>query len=410
MIVKNQRVILNVPYHEKNKAKKKGAKWDNNIKRWYIDGDKSIKDFLTWAPPTSSSEVCSIQLKSPLYLMESYEICWRCDEVSPVFTLLSEKLIENGVEQTDNFFILQFISSIEEKIKNILTSLCTNYYLDYSKTTTSWYFMNHCQLCKSSLGDHYMHNEPGGSFNPITSEDAALTTISKLPIDGRFNIKSEFNADLDSLIKNFSNKLCHNKHIERINHNDIIYGSNHPIRNITKNKDTSSTLNVSNKIQSADIGLTNILLNNNTASAITFSENAWDDYTFTSTLSKTKFIGRLYTRKADQLYVCKEKIFEEHLNDYNQVILYCLIPNILWLDYIDSVFFTIQTDRTKGYLYLTALSLKYDCSDSFDAFICEKKEGYIKSLLNIFEQIDLFGCVYLLSLWDNKESLQIDVT
>jgi hypothetical protein len=32
--------------------------------------------------------------------------------------------------------------------------------------------MNHCNQCNSKLGDFYMHSEPGGAFQPLTSEEA----------------------------------------------------------------------------------------------------------------------------------------------------------------------------------------------------------------------------------------------
>lgn len=36
---------LNVPYHEKDEAKKLGARWDNVEKKWYIEENIDINLF-----------------------------------------------------------------------------------------------------------------------------------------------------------------------------------------------------------------------------------------------------------------------------------------------------------------------------------------------------------------------------
>ena len=38
-----QKIYLNVPYSEKNEAKKLGAKWDGKKKKWYIDNKNKHK-------------------------------------------------------------------------------------------------------------------------------------------------------------------------------------------------------------------------------------------------------------------------------------------------------------------------------------------------------------------------------
>ena len=47
---------LNVPFTEKNKAKKLGAKWDKDNKSWYISDKLDIKDFAKWNKPAEIKE------------------------------------------------------------------------------------------------------------------------------------------------------------------------------------------------------------------------------------------------------------------------------------------------------------------------------------------------------------------
>lgn len=44
------RVNLNVPYAEKDIAKKLGARWDGQGRRWYVENMENLKPFLRWMP------------------------------------------------------------------------------------------------------------------------------------------------------------------------------------------------------------------------------------------------------------------------------------------------------------------------------------------------------------------------
>ena len=44
----NQRVILEVPFQEKDKAKDLGAWWDPDIKKWFVPAGKDSGPFEKW--------------------------------------------------------------------------------------------------------------------------------------------------------------------------------------------------------------------------------------------------------------------------------------------------------------------------------------------------------------------------
>lgn len=46
----NQKIILDVPYFEKDQAKELGAWWDPEIKKWYVPENKNKEDFRRWLP------------------------------------------------------------------------------------------------------------------------------------------------------------------------------------------------------------------------------------------------------------------------------------------------------------------------------------------------------------------------
>lgn len=44
------RVDLKVPYSEKDRAKKLGARWDSAKRVWYVENKENLAPFLGWMP------------------------------------------------------------------------------------------------------------------------------------------------------------------------------------------------------------------------------------------------------------------------------------------------------------------------------------------------------------------------
>ncbi len=53
----NERIILNVPFAEKDEAKNLGAWWDADIKKWFIPKGVDPKPFVQWMVDGSKKEV-----------------------------------------------------------------------------------------------------------------------------------------------------------------------------------------------------------------------------------------------------------------------------------------------------------------------------------------------------------------
>lgn len=47
---KKMRIALNVPFAEKDQAKRLGCKWNGAEKRWYIEDPENIELFMRWIP------------------------------------------------------------------------------------------------------------------------------------------------------------------------------------------------------------------------------------------------------------------------------------------------------------------------------------------------------------------------
>jgi hypothetical protein len=58
----SERINLSVPYMERKKAKKLGARWDSVLKTWYIyTGWRGVSKFYRWVDPSKPAHVMSEQ-------------------------------------------------------------------------------------------------------------------------------------------------------------------------------------------------------------------------------------------------------------------------------------------------------------------------------------------------------------
>lgn len=156
----DNKIYLNVPYSEKDEAKSKGARWDPNEKKWFITNTHNQLPFSSWLE-TKVENTSGRKLYPPIYLVQSFEPCWRCRHFSRVYCLADSKL---------NCF--SYVERIEEDLLYVLGPNAPRFTLDYSKQTNSKYFMNHCEKCNAKMGDFFMHCEPGGAFFPVDEVEA----------------------------------------------------------------------------------------------------------------------------------------------------------------------------------------------------------------------------------------------
>ncbi|WP_313578120.1 DUF5710 domain-containing protein [Chishuiella sp.] len=177
---------INVPYHEKDFAKSKGAFWDTKQKTWFVpDHHKNINYFLQWI---DTSKV-SIIVKSPFFIAVNKRQCYNCPVLTTVITLASNNFynLDNDDDGekwllNDYFSFFNNISMINnDEVKNIINELFPFYKIGYSKTIKSEYWANHCENCGAIQGDFYLHSEPGGAFFPMDIEDCERITLITIP-------------------------------------------------------------------------------------------------------------------------------------------------------------------------------------------------------------------------------------
>lgn len=67
-------VLLDVPYQEKDLAKKRGARWNPQLKSWYVDDLTKVGAVSEWIG--NDNIVCE-----NLYILTKEHTCWKCGKI-----------------------------------------------------------------------------------------------------------------------------------------------------------------------------------------------------------------------------------------------------------------------------------------------------------------------------------------
>lgn len=194
------RINLNVPFAQKDLAKELGARWDFVKKVWYVPDGMNPAPFASWLPPELSQQANvgsgpEFDIRAMHYfIVQSHTHCWRCKELTRVFSFLLPPEYETYEPADDDgpgYWFSPGGVCIVSMVNNLPTSVLANmkrytrhYRPAYSRTAGSMYFMNHCEHCNTAQGDFYMHNEPGGAFCPTDALDAQHMLL--YPVDEPF--------------------------------------------------------------------------------------------------------------------------------------------------------------------------------------------------------------------------------
>ncbi len=174
-------LYLNIPYNEKDEAKKLFAKWDPNKKQWYATNKKDYYKFKKWI--SENYILCDY-----VYIASCEIKCWRCNNLTTVIAFAIES--DNIIDLANNFknikdetgfdlLIYPISSDIPLSIKTIMEQnfSCKN---KYSKTTNTTYFANTCQYCDALQGDFFLYEEVDSPFSPFSNKPLSLLKISLL--------------------------------------------------------------------------------------------------------------------------------------------------------------------------------------------------------------------------------------
>jgi len=139
----------------------------------------------------------SIAVNNPI-LLNGISTCYKCNKEINVFAFSCKAYINKSYYEMP---IFSYVTKIESGLDSIINSTRIKkfFYKDYSQTTNSSYYMNHCQYCGAKRGEFYLHEEPSGTFfiqNEMKIYDLSYFNLSH-------NINDIYNFDATIMIERF---------------------------------------------------------------------------------------------------------------------------------------------------------------------------------------------------------------
>lgn len=179
---------LHVPFEEKDEAKRLGARWDADARRWYVPDGMSADAFARWfdprpanppAAPDYSGLDLNLTIARPAFAEASVR-CWSCRAETPVLSIA-------GRDQDDDLESVIGIKAFDPDTARRLSAY-PHYRLAFSGTTRIWAFANVC-ACGALQGDFFLHNEPDGPFFALHSPENPSRITD---LDGPIRVATDF--------------------------------------------------------------------------------------------------------------------------------------------------------------------------------------------------------------------------
>jgi len=174
-------IRLNVPYKEKDLAKAEGAKWNPDLKTWYINDIELLPKLSKWVEPYNV--VCE-----NMYIFQMKRICWKCKQKTDVVCLGSNESysLESNHKRNSDVLLFSYVKTMPIALADYMKDKF-DYFPSYSKTVNYSYYINHCKHCKSVQGDNFLHEVPEESFyKKLCYRDSEPTFYSK--VNNQFSI------------------------------------------------------------------------------------------------------------------------------------------------------------------------------------------------------------------------------
>lgn len=174
-------LFLNVPYVEKDDAKKLGACWEPTRKQWYVPEKYDYPKFQKWFPDDTYIVVCDF-----LYVIEGLRKCYKCGRNTRVVAFGIENFFEFanpkdiGPKFSYNEGVIRILPHLFPFPEKLLAYVSEkyNYHEAYSHTIKASYLANNCDHCDALQGDWFLFEEPDSPFFFFDEND--VPKLSKL--------------------------------------------------------------------------------------------------------------------------------------------------------------------------------------------------------------------------------------
>lgn len=183
---------LNIPYAEKDEAKKLGARWNPKIKKWYIktsiDEQEKYLDFAKWLLKDTDEVLIAWEY---IYIIEGQQYCWKCKHPTRVIGLglsdithLYGEVGDAHIEYSDEELHLAWVDQESDIPPKLLQYIKNTYSVKtaYSKTLGEKCFANHCDRCGALQGNWFLFDEPDSPLSSCVGGNELVERMKKLKI------------------------------------------------------------------------------------------------------------------------------------------------------------------------------------------------------------------------------------
>lgn len=187
-------LFLNVPYQEKDEAKKLGAKWNPKVKKWYTDAYyEEYPKFSKWLLGNSDEAIIAAEF---IYIIEGQQTCWKCKHPTRIVGLGLSDIIHIYLDEYNrpccedtlsvDEFHLAWVDNEEDIPPKLLHYLKRTYSVKtgYSKTLGEKCFANHCDCCGAMQGNWFLFDEPDSPLSSCAEGHELIERMQKLRIKG----------------------------------------------------------------------------------------------------------------------------------------------------------------------------------------------------------------------------------
>ncbi|WP_267524228.1 DUF5710 domain-containing protein [Campylobacter sp. MG1] len=196
-------LLLDVNYNEKDEAKKLGARWNPELKKWYVNDRKDYHKFIKFING-------NIIIIDNLYLIEGKQNCFKCGKETRVIGFGIDKYINIdddyiNFSNDDDIHIVGAIEPIPEKLIKYIQEKY-NYKMRFSKTTQTSNMSNCCDNCDILQGNFFLFNEVDSPFFITSIDDVKRLKIYKITLDNDITINADYSyANYDFMFKKYGN-------------------------------------------------------------------------------------------------------------------------------------------------------------------------------------------------------------
>lgn len=208
-------LLLDVPYEEKDEAKSLGARWNIDLKKWYVEKKEDYIKFNKWLCPDTEEFFI---LCDYIYIVVGERECFKCKKKTRVVGLGFDnylgcyrewkddddkvgKLEIEEVFNGDDIHIEKFPEDISSEILDTIKNNF-NFKVKYSKTTETSELSNCCENCGTLQGDFFIFHEVGSPFYIENKEQAEKLRLYKVKLKYDYLYNGDFGyGSEDYLIK-----------------------------------------------------------------------------------------------------------------------------------------------------------------------------------------------------------------